>query len=403
MRFLPLFAAIFAITPLAIDMYLPALLSIAKELDAPIASVQNSLSIYLAGYAIGMLIFGPMVDKFGRRIILISGLLGFIAFSFLVSNSQTIEQFLLFRFCQALSGSAATVVVPGAIKKLFGKDTAKGLSYVGMTMAIAPMIAPAFGTYILMIASWQWIFVVLIGYALVLIAVSYIWFPKLEEEPEAEADIIPRPVSFLKRYKTVFAKRSSHIYLLTTMLASLIFFTYITSVSFMYMDVFELSKQAFSFYFGINVIGLILFNFVNARLVPKLGSQKILMVASTALLLLTLLFFTLSMIKGSVIVMIASLIPCVCLTSIIGANADSLTLQQFDQNTGTVTAVIGTLRFGSGALAGPLLAFSFDGSVLPISTLFLISALSMVMLLLINRRREKNLASQENLGVISAH
>jgi DHA1 family bicyclomycin/chloramphenicol resistance-like MFS transporter len=383
MRFLPLFAAIFAITPLAIDMYLPALLTIADELNAPIASVQNSLSIYLAGYAFGMFLFGPMVDKYGRRLILISGLMGFVIFSFLVSSSQTIDQFLLFRFFQALSGSAATVVVPGAIKHLFGKDTAKGLSYVGMTMAIAPMIAPAFGTYILLIASWQWIFMALIGYAVALIVISYIWFPKFETnlEPNSNAESI----SFVKRYKTVFETRSSHIYLLTTMLASLIFFTYITSVSFMYMDVFELSKQEFSFYFGVNVIGLIVFNFVNARLVPKLGSEKILFSASIVLVLLTLIFFVFNITQGSVIIMIASLIPCVCLTSIIGANADSLTLQQFDHNTGTATAVIGTLRFGSGALAGPLLALSFDGSVFPIAILFILSAVSMVTLLTINQ------------------
>ena len=98
MRFLPLFAAIFAITPLAIDMYLPALLTIAEELNAPIESVQNSLSIYLAGYALGMFLFGPLVDKYGRRLILISGLAGFVLFSFLVSTSQTIEEFLLFKF-----------------------------------------------------------------------------------------------------------------------------------------------------------------------------------------------------------------------------------------------------------------------------------------------------------------
>ncbi len=82
--------------------------------------------------------------------------------------------------------------------------------------------------------------------------------------------------------------------------------------------------------------------------------------------------------------LIAFLIPCVCLTSVIGANADSLTLQKFKENTGTVSAVIGTLRFGCGAIAGPILAFIFDGSVLPIASLFLVTAILLVSSLMVD-------------------
>ena len=396
MRFLPLFAAIFAITPLAIDMYLPALLTIAEELNAPIESVQNSLSIYLAGYALGMFLFGPMVDKYGRRVILISGLTGFVVFTFLVSTSQSIESFLAFRFFQALSGSAATVVVPGAIKHLFGKDTAKGMSYVAMTMAIAPMIAPAFGTYILLVSSWQWIFIALIVYALLLIVVSYRWFPNFESNQSIQTT---QPISFLNRYKVVFKTTSCHNYLLATMLASLIFFTYLTSVSFMYMEVFQLSKEVFSFYFGLNILGLILVSFINTRLVPRFGSEKILFAASILLLILTTTFFILNFINAQVEILIGFLIACVSITTMIGSNADSLTLQKFNEHTGTATAVIGTLRFGSGAIAGPLLALSFDGSVFPIATLFLIAGFALVAVLLRHKKILKSIDKQNDCSL----
>jgi len=384
MRYLPLFAAIFAITPLAIDMYLPALLTIATELDAPIESVQNSLSIYLAGYALGMFLFGPIVDRFGRRPILLSGLAGFVVFSFLVSTSQSVEVFIIYRFFQAVCGSAATVVIPGAIRHFFGKDTAKGLSYVSMTMAIAPMIAPAFGTYILMIANWQWIFFALIAYALILIVVSFRWFPDTDGQ-QTNSSKHP-PLQFLGSYKAVFKSKACHPYLAATMLASLIFFTYLTSVSFMYMDVFQLSKEQFSFYFALNVLGLILVNFINTRLVPKLGSAKILVASSLILLALTVSFFVLNLVNAPIELLIFSLIMCVCLTSIVGANADSLTLQQFKQNTGTASAVIGTLRFGSGAVAGPALVFFFDGSLVPITTLFVIAGIMLVTVVLIGKK-----------------
>ena len=101
MRFLPLFAAIFAITPLAIDMYLPALILIANQFNSPIQTLQNSISIFLAGYALGMFLLGPMADRFGRRPLMLFGLSGFVVSSGLLAFIQTADGFLALRFLQA--------------------------------------------------------------------------------------------------------------------------------------------------------------------------------------------------------------------------------------------------------------------------------------------------------------
>jgi len=382
MRFLPLFAAIFAITPLAIDMYLPALPQIAESLDSPMPLIQNSISVYLAGYATGMFIFGPLADRFGRRPLLLCGLAGFIVFTGLIPVAETAADFLLLRFFQALSGAAATVVIPGAIRHLFGKDTAKGLSYVSMIMMVAPMLAPAIGGYLLLLDEWPLIFIALGVYAGFIWLLAARYFPRLERSvstalPSKPSDT-PKTISFTGRYKIVLADSVCRPYLIISMLVSLVFFTYITSVSFLYIQVFGFNAQQFSWLFGLNVAAMIVASFLNTRLVPRVGSPTLLKMTAPVALFAAASFFLWVWVDGSVIGIISSIIVMIASVMLLSANADAIILQQFGSHAGTATAVIGTLRFGIGALAGPLLAFFFDGSGLPMA------GLSLLCMLLVN-------------------
>ena len=140
---LMLLAAVVATTPLAIDMYLPAMPMMATELATSIGLVQQSLSIFLAAYGIGMLLFGPLADMLGRRPLAVFGLTGFILASIALSLASSIEWFLAWRAVQALAGAAASVVVPGIIRHLYQQHTAKGMSYVSMIMMLAPRLTSA--------------------------------------------------------------------------------------------------------------------------------------------------------------------------------------------------------------------------------------------------------------------
>ncbi|TQV88370.1 multidrug effflux MFS transporter [Aliikangiella coralliicola] len=386
MRYLPLFAAIFAITPLAIDLYLPAMLQIADSLNTDIRAIQNSLSIYLAGYAGGMFLFGPLADRIGRRPLLIAGLFGFVTFTVLLVFVQQVELFLIFRLLQAVSGGAATVVIPGAIRQLFGKDTAKGLSYVSMIMMVAPMVAPALGSYLMLLDDWRLIFQFLGVYGAIMLIVASIFFPKLEA---ARNDGKNAPsVSFINSYRLVLSNKLTQGYLAVSMLASFVFFTYITSVSFLYIQVLGFSEAQFSWLFGANVGGLILASFINTRLVPRFGSPKILKNSVIVVALLAGLFFAAVIAQVNVMI-IVSLLLMVSTIMIISANSDAIILQQFSQQTGTATAVIGTLRFGSGALGGPLLALFFDGTANPVAYLIVTAVSVMVVCFLAHYYRSK--------------
>lgn len=136
---IPMLSAIVAITPLAIDMYLPAMSTLASSFNSSVTTVQQSLSLYLAGYALGMLTFGPIADRIGRRPLVLLGLTGFGLISLALAFVTSVEVFLGLRFLQAFIGAAATVVVPGYIKEVYGKNTAKGMSYVSLIMMLAPL------------------------------------------------------------------------------------------------------------------------------------------------------------------------------------------------------------------------------------------------------------------------
>ena len=379
---LPLLASIVAITPLAIDLYLPAMLVIANDLQTTMPNVQISLSIYLAGYALGMLFFGPMADELGRRLLAKVGLALFGISSLALAFCTNIELFWSLRAVQAFTGAAATVVVPGIIRHIYRENTAKGMSYVSMIMMVAPLIAPTLGSLIMGISTWQVIFIALAAYSfaiLALVQIHLIDIPIFKSQQRGLA-------LFFNSYKTVFSRRSALADIASSMFASFAFFCFLTSVPYVYLDFFKVDEQLFGVLFAFNVLALMFGNFMNTRLVPRLGSRKLLFiglgigfVSGGALLLFSVMHLSLYFI-------VATIAPLMMSLGIVASNADSLILMQFEEKSGTATAVIGTLRFGSGALVGPILAFVHPQSAIPFSAM-MFSALILILLVQLWHRK----------------
>ncbi|WP_105168618.1 Bcr/CflA family efflux MFS transporter [Pseudoalteromonas sp. T1lg23B] len=365
--FLPLLASIVALTPLAIDLYLPAMVAIAEQLNTSLEKVQVSLSSYLAGYALGMLVFGPLADRFSRTLLARFGLFGFAISSALLAMSTNIETFNLLRVAQAFTGAAASVVVPGIIRHFYQQDTAKGMSYVSMIMMLAPLLAPSIGAALMLVWHWSAIFWCLTLYAIVVFV--FITFANIDV-PRFSDDKVSAHF-FFKNYQQVLSNKLCRMDLLTSMAASFAFFCFLTSVPFVYLDYFNVSEQLFGVLFALNVMALMFGNFLNTRLVPKLGSRRLLyigliigMIAGT-----TLVFE--STLQVNVWIFASTIAPLMMSLGIIASNADALILIAFEKHTGTATAVIGTLRFGSGAFVGPILAFIKPSTALPFACLML--------------------------------
>ena len=382
---LPLLASIMALSPLAIDMYLPAMPILAEYLSTDMPMVQNSLSIYLFGYALGLVLFGPMADKYSRRKMVVFGISGFLLASLLLPFVSNIEQFLTLRFAQAFVSSSATVVIPSAIREYYQKNTAKGLSYVSMIMMLAPMIAPTIGSMLLAVHSWQMIFYVLSSYSIVILVLAFKFLPEALRNNTSEE----KEISFLSRYKVVFSNGEARLDIVSSMMISFAFFAYLTAIPFVYLTVFQVSEFSFSVLFGITVIALMSSHFINTRLIVRKGSRKMLayglicaLFASTSLLVVNYLSLPLTY-------TVLSILPLMGGISMVSVNSDALVIIKFPDNSGTATAVLGTLRFGIGALAGPVLAYFYNGSALPFAILMFAAVLVVLVCQIIIYNNEK--------------
>lgn len=358
---LPLMAAIAALPPLAVDMYLPAMPQIATSLGADIATIQNSLSVFLLGFGMGMLCFGPFSDRFGRRPMALIGLAGFMLASLLVTLSPSAGMFLVFRFVQGFVGSAATVNVPAMIRDCYGKDTAKGMSTVMMIMLIAPLVAPMLGSFTLIVASWRGIFAALTLYAAILVVLTW-W-----RLPETRPALAPgERRTLFGNYRIILGNRRVWLDLLTYIMFALAFFTFLTAASFLYITWYGASETEFGFLFAVTALSLIAANFINVRVVTKVGTRRMMHRGlGFALLSALVLTFVETAGFGSLYAMVAGFF---CITGGLGiawVNADALVVIEFPQQASSASAVIGTLRFGVGSLAGPLLALTYNGTSSP--------------------------------------
>ena len=376
---LPLLASIMALSPLAIDMYLPAMPILADHLGTDMPMVQNSLSIYLLGYALGLILFGPMADKYSRRKMVLFGISGFLIASLFLPFVTNIEQFLSLRFMQAFISSAATVVVPGTIREYYQKDTAKGLSYVSMIMMLAPMIAPSIGSVLLVAHSWQLIFYVLGFYSVIVLLLVAKYLPEVVRS----SDFKEKQIRFLARYKIVFSNSEARLDIISSMIISLAFFAYITAIPFVYLTVYKVSEFSFSVLFGITVVALMTAHFINTRLVVRKGSRKMLWYGLTLCVIASGSLFLANLFSMPLVFTVMSILPLMGSISMVAVNSDALVFTKFPEQSGTATAVIGTLRFGIGALAGPILAYFYDGSALPFAGLMFYSVLLVLLCQLI--------------------
>jgi DHA1 family bicyclomycin/chloramphenicol resistance-like MFS transporter len=366
-----LLAATAAITPFAVDTYLPAMPIIAQDLNTHIGTVQQSLSIFLAAYGAGMLLFGPLADKFGRRPLALFGVGGFAAASLFLVWANTIESFLIGRALQAFCGAAATVIVPGIIRHLYQEHTAKGMSYMSLIMMLAPLIAPSIGSGILYFSHWHSIFFVIFCYAIILL--FFIW----KYLPEPTLIKTETPVAFFDGYKTVFSERNVRPLIVTIMFSAFSFFCYLTAIPFVYIKYFGVSEQLFSLLFAINIGTLMLSNFINARYVTRYGSAYMARAALLTAIGFALLLCTANILHLSILFTVITLAPLMGCLTMISTNTDAMIILKFPHHSGTASAVTGTLRYGCGALAGPILALTYTGTSVPFTALMLAGVLGM--------------------------
>ena len=201
-----------AIGPLSIDMYLPAFPAIAKDLNTPVASVMLSLSSFFIGISFGQLIYGPMLERFGRKKPLYIGLFIYALSSLACATTYTVDGLVAFRFFQALGGCVGMVAARAMVRDLFEvKDNAKVFSTLMLVVAVSPIIAPTLGGYLSALVGWRSIFLVLLGVIILIIAGIYFLLPE-SKKPDTSYSL--KPSSILKSFGSVIRNPQFAMYLL---------------------------------------------------------------------------------------------------------------------------------------------------------------------------------------------
>ena len=355
-------ASLSAITPLAIDMYLPAFPAIAVDLHTTVPGVEFSLSLYFLGMAIGQLIGGPISDAYGRRPMVIIGLGLFILSSFMLSITNSLEMFLVLRAIQSFGGGIATVNVSATVRDMFhGKESARIFSLIAMVMLLAPLLAPAFGSLVLKHFEWEMIFVILGIYTLFALSFYLFRFPPIKH---MRAKITP-----IKNYQTVVTHKLGMVFIISQILCTSGMYTYITSSSFIYMEHFHANATEFSLFFGANVLMMLICGRINAWIVQYKDPFVMLRFGMSAQALLGISLFVL---RDANIYVIFPLIGLyIGVLGFIFSNSIALTLEFFPTISASANAIIGVLQYSMGSLMGFVASGLHDGSLLPITSVMM--------------------------------
>lgn len=346
--------AIGALTPLAIDMYLPAMPSIAKDLGVSAGAVQITLTAYTAGFAIGQLIHGPLADSFGRRPIMVVGTLCFALAGILSALSHGIIELTWVRAAQGFAGAAAAVIIQAVVRDMFDReDFARAMSFVTLTVTLAPLIAPMLGGYLAIWFGWRSIFWVLALFAIGVIGLV-LWQIPETLKPENRQPLHLR--STLKNYFSLCRNREAMGLIFAGAFSFSGMFAFLTAGSFIYIDIFGVSPSEFGYLFGLNVVALIVMTMLNGRMVKKVGSHAMLRLGLTIQLLAGLGLFLGWWFEAGIWGIVPFVVMFIGTISTIGSNSMGLLLSGYPRMAGTASSLAGTLRFGTGSLVGSIVA-----------------------------------------------
>lgn len=365
--FVCLMAMIFSLSPFAIDMYLPALPDMATYFGTKIDAMEASVAVYLFGFALGQLVLGALADSVDKTKLLLGGLVAFTLTSALVGISDSPVQLYLWRAVQAFSGGA-TVVVFSLIQQKYGiKRSSQVISYIMAVVVVAPMIAPMIGSQILTHLGWQWIFFGLAIYAVITLLVMFVMkkktMPKL-----AKSGIKPLNISsLLNGYKQTFRDPVTIACVFAGAASFAGLFAFISGSPFVYIELFDLSPQQYSWLVALNAVAMVSMNIINARLLSHIDPTRKLiaggmMLGGIAVYLLLVAWLQLSLVF--VVVGVVLYVGCLGLTS---ANAIAGALSKAGENAGLVSGINGVLQFGFGALASAVISMSTSTDAMPMN------------------------------------
>lgn len=374
-----------ALGPFSIDMYLPGFPAIARDLNTTAAKVSQSLSGFFVGISLGQLLYGPLLDRFGRKKPLFIGLTVYILASAGCSVAVTIEQLILLRVIQAIGSCAATVASVAMVRDLFPvSESAKVFSLLLLVVGFSPMIAPTAGGYVTDAFGWHAVFVILTIMGVAILAATALWLPD-SYKPDNTLSLKPRPI--IMNFLEVFREPQFYTYAITGAIAFAGLFAYVSGSPIVFMEVFHVDGKVYGWIFAFLSVGFIGSGQINTLMLRRFSSEQIINVALICQAVIGLTFLaaalTDSLTLTSTLVFLFLFLCCVGYTY---PNAAALSLAPFTRNAGSASALMGAFQMGAGTLISIAISLFDEPSIIPMVTAMAGSATLALIVLVIGRR-----------------
>jgi DHA1 family bicyclomycin/chloramphenicol resistance-like MFS transporter len=350
-----------AIGPLSIDMYLPAFPAIAENLHTSVSSVMLSLSSFFIGISVGQLVYGPLLERFGRKKPLYVGLIIYAIASFACAIALSVHTLILFRLFQALGGCVGMVAARAMVRDLFEvKDNAKVFSTLMLVVAVSPIIAPTLGGYITSIFGWRYIFGTLIVLILLILSGVHFFLP---ESKKPDPNFSLKPASIFNGFLSIIKDPQFAIYTFTGAIAYAGLYAYISGSPFVFMILFKVSEQHYGWIFAFIAAGLIGSSQLNNVLLKRYRSEQIIRAVIYIQSTIGLILFTLTILGYAELYSTILLIFFfLCCQGFIFPNASALSMAPFGHNAGSASALMGFIQMSVGATLSAMVSFLQDGT-----------------------------------------
>ena len=360
-----------AITPLATDLYLPALPIMPGELNTTASNIQMTIGVMTFGVALGQLFGGPISDTMGRKMPLIVGNLLCVISSIICAYAPSIEILLLGRFLQGLTGSVG-VVISKAIARDFasGQELTKLFALLMMVNGLAPVIAPLVGGQLLLFTTWRVIFIILAVFSAILLVGSLLFRESLPKEKRVTGGVGVA----VKNYITLIKDKPFLGQTLIQLFAFGGFFAYISGSSFVYQNIFGLSAQEFSYLFGINSCGIVLASAISSRVSNVITAKQLLTFSLWQLTIGSLLFLVSMIFDWSLIPVTTILFFTVCTVSLFGSASFSMAMTKYGKMAGSASAILGFASMFAAGIVSPLVGIGGDHTGVPMGITMLVCA-----------------------------
>jgi MFS transporter, DHA1 family, multidrug resistance protein len=363
--------------PLSMDMYLPGLPALSRDLGASAAAAQLTITACMLGLGLGQLVAGPVSDSLGRRRPLIAGVVAYSVASLACAASPSVTVLVAMRLLEGMAGGVGIVIARAIVRDLSGGAVAARMfALLTAITGVAPVCAPLLGGQLLAFTSWRGVFGVLTAVGVPLVAATLIWLPETLPPTDRHGGGLAHT---LRTFARLLSDRRFVPYALSFSLAFASMFAYISGSSFVLENVYGATPQGYSLVFAVNSGGLIAMSHVSGRLVGRSGPVALLRggLIGTALFALGALAATVT--HAPLLVLLGCLFALMCTMGLVMPNGVAAAMSEQEGVLGAASALIGVGQFGAGALVAPLVGLGGSHDAVPMGIVIAVAGVAAIL------------------------